>query len=97
MVSENVDNPSGVVLLNAFDGSRKIIFELELSVDDYYDESHPLIDDNAYRGERGIRYVHGRIYDYDGKLDQEFNNEYGLDGVYIRSRIVHGDGTIIED
>ena len=97
MVGENHENPLGAVLLDAFDGSRKTIFELVLSVDDYYDESHPVIDDDSYRSERGIRFVHGRIYDYDGKLDQEFNNEYGSDGAYIRSRIVHGDGRIIED
>ncbi len=49
MADANNENPLGTVLLDAFDASREKIFELVLCVDDYYDESHPVIDDDGYR------------------------------------------------
>ena len=97
MSDENNQSLLGKVLLSGFDVSRNNVFDLVVSIDDYYGESHPVIDDERYRSERNIRSVHGRIFDYDGKLDQEFSNEYSSDGVYVRSRVVHADGTIIED
>ena len=87
----------GTVLLEAFDISHNMVLEVSMPVDGYYDDSHPLIDENDFRREQGIRFVHGRIFDYAGKIDQEFRNEYDTDGVYVRSRIVHADGTVIED
>lgn len=91
------DNPVAMVIISAVDESRKQVLELSIPVDDYYGESHPVIDDDVFRSDRAIRYVRGLIFDYDGNLDQEFNNEYGLDGSYIRSKVVHADGTVVED
>jgi hypothetical protein len=93
----NRSNVRGTVLLSAFTESHETILEETLTIDDYYENSSPMIDDNEFRKQHNIRFIHGRIYDYDGKLDQEFNNEYGKDGAYLRSRIVHADGTIIEN
>jgi hypothetical protein len=97
MVSHDDLELRGTVLITAFDIRRKLISEESLSIADYYEDSHPMIDDNDFRKQRHIRFVHGCIYDYDGKLDQEFDNEYGEDGTYIRSRIVHADGTVIDN
>ena len=97
MAKVNSTGPLDKVLLIAFDLSRNIVLETSLHVDDYYSNSHSVIDDNDFRRKQGIRFIHGYIYDYNGKLDQEFNNEYDVEGIYLHSRIVHADGTIIED
>ena len=97
MESQANREPAGTVLLEAFDVSHNTVLKASIPVDEYYGGSHPVIDENDFRREQGIRFVHGRIFDYDGKLDQEFRNEYDTEGVYVRSRIVHADGTIIED
>ena len=90
--------PRGLVQLAGFTENGELVLEQTLSVVDYYEELHPIIDDeDAFRAKRGIRLVVGKIYDHDGKLDQEFKNEYAADGGYIRSRIVYSDGTVVED
>ncbi len=89
-------NPLGIVLIEALDKSRNKIMDLTISLEGY-SESHPMIDDDGYRNHHCIRFVSGRIYDYDGILDQEFCNEYDSNGMYIRSRIIHSDGTIMVD
>ena len=97
MINSTGKNPIGTVRLRAFDKSHKEVSKLKLPIDDYYDNSHPLIDDDEYRRKRAIRFVHGQIFDHEGKFDQEFKNEYDSNGVYVRSKIIHADGTVIED
>ena len=89
--------PVGTVELEAFDETNHLVLQTSLSVDEYYDGSHPLIDDGEFRAKRGIRHLRGRVFDLDGKLDQEFTNEYGPDGEYLRSSAVFADGTVTED
>lgn len=83
-------------MLSAFNTRRELVLEESLAIDDYYENSHSMIDDNDFRKQYNIRFVRGCIYDYDGNLDQEFDNEYDDGGTYIRSRIVHADGTVID-
>ncbi len=87
----------GIALLSAFNTRRELILEETLTIDNYYEDKHPMIDDDDFRKHHHIRFINGRIYDYDGKLGQEFNNEYDEEGAYIRGRAVHADGTIIEN
>lgn len=89
--------PRGMVLFSAFNESGELVLEQALSVVDYYEEFHPILDDdNEFRRERGIRLLNGKIYDYDGNLDQEFDNEYDKHGAYVGGRARHADGTIVE-
>lgn len=87
----------GVVLITAIDGAGKQLMEMTIPVDQYYDESHPIIDDDGYRRDRDIRLVLGKIYGPDGTLDQTFTNEYGANGQYLRGRNEFADGTIQQD
>jgi len=90
-------NPKSVVLLTAFNEEGEIVLEQKLKYFDYYEELHPIIDDDGFRFERKIRFIEGKIYDLDRKLCQEFRTEYDENGKYVRMRAVHADGTIIED
>ena len=96
-MSDDVADLCGKVFLVACDANDKIVRKETLRYDEYYGESHAMIDDDRYRLQYGICCVTGRIYDLDGQLDQEFVNHYGDKGEYVRSRIVHRDGTVIED
>ncbi|WP_299469356.1 hypothetical protein [uncultured Gimesia sp.] len=97
MAKAKEPSPVATVLLVAFGASQNKILDISLPVDDYYCDSHPIIDDNEFRKKMGIRYIEGQIFDYEGNLDQKFKNEYDSEGAYKHSKIVHSDGTIIED
>jgi len=86
-----------IVLLVAYDSDGEVVEETNLSYFDYYEELHPLIDEDEYRSDFGIRKLARKIYDDDGKLQQEFEVFYTKDGAYQRSRAVHEDGTVTED
>ena len=86
-----------VVFLVAYGPDDDVIDEAEMSYEDYYDGSPPIIDESKYRAARGIRRVTGKVYNSSGKLQQEFDNHYNERGEYQRSRVVHEDGTVIED
>ena len=85
------------VILEALNSSKEKLFEISIPVDEYYSDSHPLIDDPQYRKQKSIRHLHGRVYNYESKLDQEFKNDYDSEGNYLHGIIMHADGTIIED
>ena len=89
--------PKGEVVLIGLDKDHQVVLEDRIHVFDYYDTLHPILDeDSDYRRERGIRYVNGIIYDYEGAVAQEFTNTYGEDGTYVRSQIRFADGTVSE-
>jgi len=69
----------------------------EMSLHDYYEELHDIIDSGEYRASRGIAVLEGRLWDSDGKLVQEFRTRYRPDGAYEGGRVVHADGTVNED
>ena len=94
--SEETGN-RGVVLLCAYDSSHAMVLEERLTIYDYYDGSPPMIEEDSFRRQYKIRYIRGRIFDYDGNLDQEFNTEYNEDGAYIRGCAKHSDGTTTRD
>src|SRR5437763_697989 len=96
MASKDEDHRSKVFLV-AFDEDGDKVEEVAIGYDDYYNESSPLIDDGAYRSLRRVVKVVGRIYNSAGEIQSEFENSYGKDGKYLRSRTVHQDGTVRED
>jgi hypothetical protein len=89
-------NPRSTVILVAVDQGGAMVEPVTLSFDDYYGESHPIIDSQAYRAERGIRQIHGEVFGMKGNLMQSFDNRYAVDGKLVGSRIVQEDGTVIE-
>lgn len=86
-----------VAVLTARSRDGRIVEQHELSLEDYYQGLHDLIDSNDYRSARGIVIVEGALFDPDGKLDQEFQNHYADDGAYAGGRTVFADGTVNED
>ena len=93
----NSNTPKSEVILQGYDINKELVAEHRISVFDYYDELHAILDEDVqFRLERGIRRVEGRIYNESGELDQMFTNEYDDLGRYVRSRIVFADGTVSE-
>ncbi|MDD9965653.1 MAG: hypothetical protein OXR73_05465 [Myxococcales bacterium] len=86
-----------VVELRAFRADGTLVEELEMSVEDYYEGVHDLIDKDEYRAAHGIAVIEGRVYDPAGKLDQEFLNRYSDSGAYAGGRTAFADGTVNED
>ena len=89
--------PRAVVILMGFDATDTVVAEENISLFEYYDQLHAILDDDvSLRLEKGIRRVVGKIYNEKGELDQEFENDYDGTGKIVRSRIVFADGTISE-
>lgn len=94
--AEPQSGPAASVLLEAFDISHRSLFTLSLPVEDYYSDSRPLFDEDAFRLQQKICFVTGVIFDLKGKQDQEFQNEYDDKGALLHSHTIHADGTIID-
>ena len=93
-----IKKPRGEVLLIGLDDNGHVVVEERISVHEYYDSFHPILDEDAnYRRQRGIRSVKGQIYNYEGNIDQEFVNTYGSRFEYVKSRIIFADGTVSEN
>ena len=86
-----------VVELKAFSAHGDLVEAVQMSVADYYQSLHDLIDKNEYRAARGIAVIEGRVYGPSGKLDEEFRNLYAVSGAFTRGRAVFADGTVNED
>jgi hypothetical protein len=84
-----------VLAAQASDGTE--VERHELSLEEYYQGLHELIDRGEYRSKRGITFIEGTLYDPSGKVFQEFRNRYGKDGRYLGGRTVHADGTVNEN
>lgn len=82
--------------LTAFDEAGEIVETCEMSIHDYYDELHPMMDDPEYISKHGIRRLTGLLIGERGKVSQEFESLYDKDGIIYHSKIVHADGTVTE-
>jgi hypothetical protein len=80
-----------------FDESGTVIERITISYDDYYESSLEIIDSNDYRSKNRIFSIKGEVYDHSGELEQGFENRYDKNGKYVGGRVVHSDGTIIND
>jgi hypothetical protein len=83
--------------LEAFDADGNVVEQLELTLEEYYQGLHDLVDKDEYRAARGIVVIEGRLFDPAGMLVQEFSNRYSDSGAYIGGKTVHADGTVNED
>jgi hypothetical protein len=86
-----------VAELKAFGADGTLLEELEMSLEEYYEGLHDLIDKEEYRASHGIVVIEGRLFETSGKLDQKFRNRYSASGVYIGGRTTYKDGTVHED
>jgi hypothetical protein len=91
------DSPRSRVFLIARDMGETIVDQWELSYDDYYEGTTPVIDSDEYRSTRGIRYLEGEVYGSKGNLQKKFVTKYDERGMCIGGRAVHEDGTVIEN
>ena len=86
-----------VAWLRAYRVDGALVEEAEISLADYYQGLHDLIDQDDYRAARNITIVEGQLYDHNGKLEQTFRNRYSERGEYVGGRTVFADGTVNED
>src|SRR4051812_5471550 len=86
---------STVLVARTKDGNE--VERHELSLQEYYQGIHQLIDSSEYRASRRITVIEGQLFDPAGNLFQEFRNMYTTDGAYEGGRTVHADGTVNED
>jgi hypothetical protein len=80
-------------ILAGFNSSGAIVFEQDLDLSHYWDESHPVIDESQFRQEKGIRRLVGKLYGSEGQLLQEFESTYDEAGTLESSHARHQDGT----
>lgn len=85
-----------IVVLVALDVEGNEVERVQVPVQHYYDCGVELVDSAAYRRGRGIRFLHGQIYDPKGHLGQKFENRYLDDGTLEYNRTVHADGNVTE-
>jgi hypothetical protein len=83
--------------LIAYDAKDRVVEELKLGFLEYYEELHPLVDENEYRRKRGIRRMAGVLYDSSGTRTQSFEVRYTAKGAYLSMVARHADGTVVED
>jgi hypothetical protein len=85
-----------IPVLRGFDHAGREIVHEEMDLYDYWDGTHALIDSNEYRRSLGVVRLTGDVFGLDGLL-QHFENHYGASGEYLRGRVEHADGTVMED
>lgn len=86
-----------VAELRALDAAGAIIESLTLSLEDYYESRHGLIDSDEHRVARGVRQLEGELYSRTGAIFQRFRNRYSESGAYVGGRTEYEDGTASED
>jgi hypothetical protein len=84
-----------LVHLVAYQQNGRQVLEQFLDLDDYYEESHPLLDDVEFRMARKIIRIRGKHYDAASVVVEEFELRYNDAGVLIREATRLGDGTVI--
>jgi len=89
--------PRSVAVLTARRSDGSVVECHELGLDEYYDDSHAVVDSAEDRAARGIDSLEGQLVGTAGEVLQEFRNRYAADGRYVGGRAVHADGTICED
>ena len=85
------------VRLVAYDRNRRQVLDECLSVFDYYDGLHPIIDEDDFRKTRGIARLSGTIFDADGAVSQQFEVRYDEAGAFLCGGARFADGKITDD
>jgi hypothetical protein len=86
-----------MAFLKGYDKDGNIVYSEELSLDQYYDGEH-IWDKSKNVKKRKLVKIQGKIYNYDGILEQEFENAYSeTTGEYIGGIAKFDNGTINKD
>ena len=88
--------PMNLAHLIGYDSRGEVVIEVRLDLSDYYEELHPLIDEETFRESRGIIRVTGTLYDSSGAKTQDFENRYDKNGKIVSGIAHHSDGTVIK-
>jgi len=72
------------VFLVALDVHGQHVDKFTLTYEEFYEGSSPIMANNDYRAQRGIRKIKGEIYNHLGILKSKFENMYGEGGEYLR-------------
>lgn len=87
-------NMKDVAELVGYNAKGEVVYKETISIHDYYDGEHPW-DDTKQIQELGLTRVHGKLYEGDGSMFQEFETAFSADtGEYIGSKATHADGTV---
>ncbi len=83
--------------LVGYNAKGKIVYKETISIHDYYDGEHPW-DDTEQILKLGLTRFHGKLYEADGSVYQEFETAFSQEtGKYIGSKATHADGTVNAD
>jgi hypothetical protein len=85
------------VHLMAYAPNGSQVLEVVLTVEDYYQNSHPLLDEVTFRGNHGVVRLCGTIYDAQGIMNEEFEVRYDQRGAYICDAVRFADGRSLGD
>jgi hypothetical protein len=83
------------VHLAAYDTAGQLLVEQDVSLREYCDRRHPLLDDPAYRKAHGIVRLSGVITDRDGSYSQEFEVRFDRSGLCVSDAARFPDGTVL--
>ncbi len=83
--------------LVGFDRSGRVVHEQLMSVCDYYEELHPVIDENAFRKERGLVRLVGTKFGDKGEVEEEWENFYTDAGAYSSGIVRDGSGKVVRE
>lgn len=96
MKTEKDRKRRNTVRLEAFDKNMITLSCDLISIEDYYNKSNPIIDDEQFRSKNGIRAIFGVIFSPQGIMDQVFLTTYTQKGVLRTTRSAFANGVINE-
>lgn len=76
MMARKNNKIKNTAFLTAYDKYGGVVCEQKMSIDEYYDGLHDLIDNDEFRSQRGVIKITGKLYDHEGVLVQQLENEY---------------------
>jgi len=83
--------------LEGFDAKSTKVFEHVLSLYDYYEELHPVIDSNDFRKKHGVVRLVGTKYDAKGKIEEQWENFYTAAGALSGGVVRDQHGAVIRE
>jgi hypothetical protein len=84
-----------IVHLIAYDQRGKTLLEQDLSLQKYCEESHPVLDDPAYRKAHAIVRLIGIVRKGGGQSTEEFEVQFDSSGACIGEAARLADGTVL--
>ena len=80
-------------VITGFNDRGDQVFEKSISLHDYWDASHPVIDEDGFRQAWRIRKLVGVLVGPEGNVLQEFENRYNASGTIVSGWARQADGT----